>query len=310
MPSDNKIVSSILAKLENPQLIDELVSKLSLSELNSLLMEVFSQETNKMSPIDVLKSYADNPFVKPSTIDPIRYHSLEAELLLKAKENNIVPIILSPIAILGSCASVASVSQNKIISALRGTEVLSDPTNMLAIYIADGIKNGTVNRSSDGIHVCTTHRLTRVQAKYYPSQVPHFGLFCMVSSGEDSGSYNFEKEAIKKHLSFYKSFSETKLESQLSFSLQKRAGYKDINGFFNRIVSDIRLLFPETDINIADKDMENIYYKGINIKFYTNRNGQSYEIGDAGFVDWTQNFLSRKKERMFISAFALDRLLM
>jgi hypothetical protein len=38
--------------------------------------------------------------------------------------------------------------------------------------------------------------------------------------------------------------------------------------------------------------------------------GREHHIGDGGFVDWTQQLLENKKERMLISAIGLDRLLM
>ncbi len=310
MSNENKITSKILNKLHTPQLLDELVNKLSFSEINSLLMDLFSQITENIIPEDILKSYSSNYFVKPSSIDTIDYHKLEVEVLSEAKEEGIIPIILSPLALLGCCSSIATVNQNKIISALRGTEILSDPTNMLAVYIADGLKSGTINRTNNEIHICTTHRLTRVQAQYYPGQVPHFGLFCMVSSGKDTGSYDFERKAIKKHIGLYKTFLEIKFQGKILLEIQHRAGYKDSNGFFERISGYIHKEFQDTQIVVTDKDLMNSYYKGINIKIFLIIGEQTLEIGDAGFVDWTQKLLSSKKERMFISAMALDRLLM
>jgi hypothetical protein len=35
-------------------------------------------------------------------------------------------------------------------------------------------------------------------------------------------------------------------------------------------------------------------------------NNKSYEIGDGGFVDWTQQLLQNKKERLLITGFAFD----
>lgn len=309
MSKDNKITSKILSKLNTPQLIDEMINKLSLSEINSLLMELFSHITDNTEPEDLLRNYSSNHFVKPSAIDPIDYHKLEIDILSEAKEEGVKPVILSPLALLGCCSSIATVNQNKIISALRGTEILSDPTNMLALYLSDGLKNGTIHRTDNEIHICTTHRLTRVQAQYYPGQVPHFGLFCMVSSGKDTGSYNFERKAIKKHMGLYKTFLETKFKGKLLLEIQHRAGYKDSNGFFERISDYIHEEFKDTQVVVTDKDLMNSYYQGVNIKIFLVQGEQNLEIGDAGFVDWTQKLLSSKKERMFISAMALDRLL-
>jgi hypothetical protein len=44
---------------------------------------------------------------------------------------------LSPIAPLGTCSAVGPVSQNRIVSAMRSAEVVSDSTNALAVEAAD-----------------------------------------------------------------------------------------------------------------------------------------------------------------------------
>jgi hypothetical protein len=38
-----------------------------------------------------------------------------------------------PVAPLGACAIMGHASQNKVLSALRGTEVVADPTNVMAL---------------------------------------------------------------------------------------------------------------------------------------------------------------------------------
>jgi hypothetical protein len=35
-------------------------------------------------------------------------------------------------------------------------------------------------------------------------------------------------------------------------------------------------------------------------------NGKTYEIGDGGFVNWTQQFLQNKKERMLSTGFGFE----
>ena len=48
------------------------------------------------------------------------------------------------------------------------------------------------------------------------------------------------------------------------------------------------------------------YYKGIQYKVDISKNGKTFEIGDGGFVDWTQQLLGNKKERLLITGFGVD----
>ena len=40
---------------------------------------------------------------------------------------------------------------------------------------------------------------------------------------------------------------------------------------------------------------------------YAQIGGETAEVGDAGFTDWTRRLLNRKSERLLVSALSLDR---
>ena len=126
------ILSRITNKIGDKNIVDKL-SALSKSDLNSLLLEVFDRQANTLTATDILKSYQLNRFTFPSSMDPEEIHTLESKLLRKARNMDIKTIMLSPSAPLGSCSVFGSVDQYNVVSALRGTETLSDPSNMLAI---------------------------------------------------------------------------------------------------------------------------------------------------------------------------------
>lgn len=130
------------------------MSELSQSDLNSLFLEINKAKTNKLIPTDILKSYRSNRFVVPSMLDPASFYQLEADMTRKAKADGIEPVLLSPVAPLGSCSVFGCVDQNNVISATRGCEVLSDTSNMLAIYLADKIGSGEID-NKNGVHVCS-----------------------------------------------------------------------------------------------------------------------------------------------------------
>lgn len=133
------ITKKILNKFSDPAMLEKLID-LSGAELNSLLLTLFKMRTDKISANNVLRAYDKNRFVKPSHLDPLAYHTLEADLLQIAKEQDIVRVLLSPATPFAGSAAFGYVNQNNVISALRGVEMLSDPTNMLSIIIADKLK--------------------------------------------------------------------------------------------------------------------------------------------------------------------------
>ena len=305
----SSIISRILKKLSDERLIEKLLA-LSKSDFNSLLLKIFQEQANAIIPSDVLKTFQTNRFSVPSELDPVSYHLFEAELLSLAQKLEIEAVLLSPSVPFGSCAVFGCVDQNNIVSALRGTEILSDPTNMLSIIIAKKIKEKEVNNHYH-LHYCATARVLRAQifpsAKGYYS---HFGIFCIVSSGKDCGSYTCEQNLLMKQLHYYKKFLIEKYNANLSIVLRKRSGYTDGVGFFDKMAQMVSNELPDVPISFDLESENNHYYKGINFKLYMEKGTEKIEIGDGGFVDWIQKMTGNKKERCLISGIGLDRLIL
>lgn len=303
----NPLINRILAQFSGDDPIDRL-ARLSQSDFNSFMLEVYRRRTDKLKPAEVLKQFADNRFAAPSGIDPVAYLRLETDILTMAKEANIQPVLLSPVAPLGNSSVYGTVDQNNVVSATRGTEVLADSTNMLATIVADRIKRGEVD-NQDGVHLCSTDRLSRAQNYSGARSFAHFGLYGMVSSGKDRGSYQCEKELLAKQFAFYRGFFGTRFRAETSIMLYKRSGYPDSDGFFGRMFDFVSSRLPDIPISKIDADSENLYYKGLNFKIFATVDNETIEVGDGGFVDWTQRMLGNRKERCLISGIGLDRLL-
>jgi hypothetical protein len=303
-----RIIDRILDEAGDADLLDKMLS-LRKSDFNTIMLEAYKSQTEKLSPTALLKAYQVNRFTVPSKIDPIAYHQIETELLKIAGDMGICGILLSPSAPLGSCSVFGCVDQNNVISAARGTETISDPTNMLAIIISNGLKSGEITKKQT-IHYCTTARVVRAQVFSGDRSFSHFGIFCMVSSGTDTGSYSCEKELIVKQLAYYKRLLIGKYGAKLSVTLRKRNGYTDGDGFFKRMAELIESEMPEVPLSIDLKHENNNYYKGINFKLYMEKDDEKVEIGDGGFVDWTAKMTGNRKVRCLISGAGIDRLLL
>lgn len=129
----DKIADHISGKLGVPDLVELLAERVTGSELNSLLLAVYDRK-------------------------------VEQELLTLQhwKGCGFEPVELSPAAQWGSCSVVATVSQHKVVSATRQTEIVADATNSLALHIADMRRKGSLPGGALK-RFCTVHRHVRAQ---------------------------------------------------------------------------------------------------------------------------------------------------
>lgn len=98
------------------------------------------------------------------------------------------------------------------------------------------------------------------------------------------------------------------LRSDIEIVLSARQGYTDSDGLVERIVNYGREHGIKATLSVSASEETNEYYKGLQFTVKTVINGNTYTIGDGGFVDWPNRLLSRRRERMLISAIGLDRL--
>jgi hypothetical protein len=305
----SSIVDQILQRLGQPDLVQLLSEKVSGSELNSILLEVFNKKTAGINPAQLLHQYQLNRFVKPADLPALDLRRMELDLLELFSSFSFQPIELSPVAALGSCSAVASVDQKKVLTALRGTEVLADATNSIALHFSDLKKSRNLPGGDPAgkFRFSVIQRHLRTQAISAKGFTPHFKIACLVTCGSDSGSYTFERESLREHVtvmtSLYKEYYKVE---QIRFRLLARSGYTNGQELL-RHVGDFVRDKTGAEIEIVNKPEKEIdYYRGIQYKIDIVMNGKQYEIGDGGFVDWTQKLLENKKERMLSTGIGFE----
>jgi hypothetical protein len=117
-----------------PAVYDEFTRGLPASRLWSVLLEVAKARAVGRQAAELVEQWDRDRFVQPSIVDQRTLVEVDGHLLgaTAAFES----IELSPVAPLGVCTIMGHASQNKVLSALRGTEVVSDPTNVMALECA------------------------------------------------------------------------------------------------------------------------------------------------------------------------------
>jgi len=289
-------VSKLIAeKTGYVNLVNELAD-LPGSSLNSLLLELFRVRAKKLKPAALLNEFEKNRFVAPSTVDPIGFRQLEIKCLELAKARRFTPITLSPLTVFGTSASVGFVDQNNVLSALRGTEVVSDATNVFALLMAREFKKRN-NRSV--IKYAAAHRHVRTQGLTNPAFTAHFSIFCMATGGMDAGNFSFELEQLSDHISTHYSFFTNQFgNDKLVVKIYLKEHNRTLEDKLMKVLEDAT---ERVSVRIERQSEAGDYYKTVRFRFFLHHQGEEINLSDGGFVDWTQKLIPNKKHRMLIS---------
>ena len=170
---------------------DQLATELAGSDLHSVLLEVMQRRAASRSPADVLAHYERDPFCAPAIVDLRESHAVDGHLLAAA--NGFEALGLSPVAPLGASSAMAHTGQNRVLSALRMMEVVSDSTNVLALECARRLRG----RWDVPVHLATCHRVLRTQPQpRLPGHSQHFNLFALASGGRETKDHAFTVDTL------------------------------------------------------------------------------------------------------------------
>ncbi|MDX6488516.1 MAG: hypothetical protein QOK13_1131 [Gaiellaceae bacterium] len=247
------------------------------SELTRELLELFRKRAAELEPVDLLRQYERDRFVRPAPPDPNRRNEVE-RLAFSLLPDGFERIELSPLAPLGTTAVLGGLSQDWAVATARGTEVVSDVTNVLTLEAASRRR-----RSREEVSLAATARVTRPQAPTRAEQLAHFGLLGLVSAGRGERWSDWELRKATEHVRFYR-------------ELLQALGAEDVE---LRVGGGLEL-----EVAATHDPQERPYYAGG--WFSIDVGGGN--VADGGFVDWTRKLLSDRKERCLISGAGIERL--
>ncbi|MBN2384147.1 hypothetical protein JXQ70_14820 [bacterium] len=316
MSGPDAIQRRIVKQLGLPDLPDRLVESISATDLQSMMIRVYQRRVEQLSARHILEQYEHNRFVRPARVDPrltIAFDQMAFNLL--PEEYDILE--LAPLAPLGSCSAVAPVSQDKIVSTARNTEVLADSTNVLALECA--VRRRQLLKEHPGsiepVRLCASQRVTRAQSIDSPASFAHFRLFSLCTAGRDRGSFRFEIESLTEQIAYYLELIELTRELGCSFAhvrvtvtayepTQRAVLQECVLEPLGSRFGQIR--FEADHDRVSGKG----YYQEVAFQIHVNDlNDQGYLIVDGGFTDWTRRYLSNQKERLLISGLGSERFL-
>ena len=309
----NNIIERIEREVGLPGLVSMLADKLSPTDMQSILLEVYRIRSSRIQPSDILSSFESNRFVQPSGVSPISLLRWES-IALAHLPQEFQPIALSPVCPLGTNSVVAPVDQNWAVATARNTEVVSDSTNVLALECSLRRRNLLqVNpKSPEPIHLATSHRLLRAQRYEGSKSVVHFSSFALCSAGRDQGNLQFELDTLRQHICFYVASIRAFLGPSVSLcvSVTDFKSNTRIELIETQLFTAIRSEFENIECVFAENRTSGRgYYLDICFHIYARApSGQQLELVDGGSVNWTQKLLNNSKERLVISGIGSERL--
>ena len=284
---------------------------LSPTDLQTLLISLARDRAGAITPADVMRRRRTDRFVQPATSDPRHLAATERRLWDRLPED-VEGLELSPVAPLGTCSAVAPVSQNRIVTTARTSEVVSDSTNALAVEAA--LRRRHLPPEAE-VHLATCQRQLRAQ-RFGPGASAHFRLFPLVSSGRDTGSGRTEAGLLLRHLRFWRQV----LEDLPASAAPRIAVTIWEDPVLAERFHDIVLPGLAQDDDPAGGHRVEVvqdprrrrghgYYTPAAIMITArDRDGGDAELGDGGFTTWTAQLTANAKERCLVSCVATERL--
>jgi hypothetical protein len=271
-----------------PGACDALTHELPASRVWSLWLEVAEARAARRQPAELAGQWERDRFVQPAPVDQRSLVEVDRHVLAAASAFE--SIELSPVAPLGVCSIMGHASQNKILSALRGTEVVADPTNVLALECARRLRRDP----SAVVRLATSHRCVRAQ------EIPKvrgftasFRIFCLASAAVERPNHAFVVDAVT---------------GQMTIMLRALDALEQYGfGFPNRRVT---VLATEEKAALGDRIAEQLGLPGVSRALlghpYYNR-GLRFQIAaqssdgieipliDGGVFDWVARLTSNRR---------------
>jgi hypothetical protein len=307
-----KIVQRIERDVGIPGLSSILAERINPTDLQSLLLHVHRVRAARRAPGEVLRDFEVNRFVRPSRV-AVQFLLEWERLAISHLPKEFEALELSPLTPLATNSAVAPVSQDWAIGTIRNTEVVSDPTNVLALEAAlrrRGLLRDPVGRRTT-VHLATRQRVVRGQRFSGKDESPHFSLLTLCSAGRDSGSSEFELSALATHWVFYAAALKRFLgnDARLELTVTDLTDEDRSRQIESQLFNAVKSINPDATMKFDhDRKKGMRYYSNICFKIHALiPPDQIIEIGDGGCVDWTSRLLSDSKERLVISAIGSER---
>lgn len=268
------------------------------------LLRLVREQAGRRRPVDLLAQYRRDHFVVPSVLDQRRANTLDRLALAAAAGYD--AMLLSPVAPLGVTSVVAPTSQDRTISTTRGSEVVSDPTNVLALESARRL----LETGSSVVRLVTVHQTLRAQRVANEDGVRsrHFRMLALADAGRGLPDDGFEVAAVVRHLQAYDRLFDA-CEREFGVAFPQRRAIVRVDGRGRALEARLVRKLAETlrHVEVITEPLGSRYYDGLRVGFGAEgRAGEFVEIADLGRFDWVAQLTNDRRNRFIASGFGIQ----
>ncbi len=148
----DRIAAAVARQLGLPDLPARLAG-LDASPLGSLLLAVFRARACRLAARDIRTAHEHRGLHQPSSVEARLFHRADAAALEAAE--GFEALDPSPVLPLGACTALGGTDPNSVLLALRGAEVLADPTIALALEAARRRREPSARRGAP-VRLCAS----------------------------------------------------------------------------------------------------------------------------------------------------------
>jgi hypothetical protein len=184
---------------------------------------------------------------------------------------------------------VALTSQNRTVATTRGTEVVSDPTNVLALESARRLRLN----SRQVVKLATCHRCVRAQVfPKVPGFAAHFRIFCMTTAGRESQQRAFLTTALIEHIQTHLAALERLEQHGYHFGARSLQilHTPENDALASHIAGAVR------GVPVAKSPLKHGYYAGLRFRIDVGSStNEPIPLIDGGAFDWLHKLTSNQK---------------
>ncbi len=292
-------------------LVDILSTRLSPTDLQSLMMEVYRRRAGQILPGGLLSRFEQDRFSQPAAVSPRATSDLE-HLVWAALPEGYEGIELSPLCPMGTNSVVATVDQRKVVT----TDAQHRGCGRFDQRPCPGLRTEAPAPPGGQEHPVHAGQPGQLPASgsgsgvRQPRGAAHFRLIGLASAGRDEGSFAFETRSLCEQIGFF-----VDVVGRAKPGWRARVAVTDLCGrspvWETEVLTTLADRFPDLVVEMdSSRASGRGYYVDACYKlFFTADQGKEIEVGDGGCTTWTRQLLSDAKERLVISGLGAERLL-
>ncbi|MFE6965627.1 hypothetical protein ACFVAJ_10950 [Agromyces sp. NPDC057679] len=279
------------------------------SETRAAQLSLVRDQAGRRRLVDVARQYDTDVFVTPAPIGLRLANTLDRLALDAAADFE--SLLLSPLAPLGASSVMAPGSQDRVVSTTRATEVVSDPTNVLALECARRLGTGAAVGPAVDVRLATVQQTVRAQplpAGGRTSHSRHFRMFALAESGRGRPDDGFEADAVARQLAAHDRLLDA-CANELPVEVGRRRAIVRAAPGAETLGARVRDRIIETmpHVEVVSEALDSAYYDGLRVGFGAfDASGGFVEIADLGRFDWVARLRSDHRLRFVASGFGLQ----